>query len=77
MSRKNPENKPLRIVRTGRGMFIESEYARALLEIMKCQAMLVRGGKDSAMPHFIACVKALEKMHEFKFEVMEDGTEEV
>jgi len=68
MTRKNPDNKPLRIVRTGRGQFYDGDYAKMLVEMMKSQALLVRAGKDSAMPHFLAIIKELERMHEFKFE---------
>lgn len=53
-------------------------YASMLVEMMKVQAMLVKQGKDSAMPHLIAIVKELEELFGFKFEVLEgqDGQDQ-
>lgn len=76
--RKNPENKPLRIVdlyglpKQDRGQ----EYGRMLSQLAIAESNLVRAGKDSAMPHFIAIVKELERVYNFKFEQMEDALKE-
>ena len=70
---KNPDNKPLRIVRT-RDTFISPEsYVQMLSNLAIAESNLVKAGKDSALNHFIAIVKELEKECGFKFEIMEDG----
>ena len=70
MTRKNPDNKPLRIVRNGRRVLSRGhEYANVISNLVIAQAQLVRAGKDSAMPHFIACVKELERLYGFHFEI--------
>ena len=66
MTRKNPENRPLRIVDESESY--SDEYPRMLVQLAIAQSNLVRGGKDSAMPHFIAIVKELEKIFHFRFE---------
>ena len=73
MTRKNPENKPLKIVRqniTSADEFIV--YINTLSTILVAQSNLVIAGKDSAMPHFIAIVKELESVLGFRFEIMEE-----
>lgn len=78
-SRKNPDNKPLRIKRgdcnpvcgESRGDR-DDQYALVLSNLAIAQSNLVRAGKDSAMPHFIAIVKELERMYDFTFEIVED-----
>lgn len=73
---KNPELKPLRIVRpnfsinysVGRGI-----YAKALGDLAIAEAILVRAGKSSALPHFLAIVKEMESLCDFKFEVIDGG----
>ena len=82
-SRKNPENRPLRIKRGannllrgvppgGLGGLKDGVYAVVLSNLAIAQSNLVRAGKDSAMPHFIAIVKELEDIYDFTFEVLED-----
>ena len=72
MARKNPENKPLRISACGRKYMrpgrCSGEYARMLSSMLIAQSNLVKAGKDSAMPHFIAIVKELEEIFDFRFE---------
>jgi len=72
MSRKNPENRPLRIVRGDKNID-EAEYQRMLIQLAVAQSNLVKAKMDSAMPHFIAIVKEIEKYYDFTFEVS-DGT---
>lgn len=84
MSHKNPENKPLRIVPTRtpeelqeliddvNGINFINGCGLVLSNLAIAQSNLVRAGKDSAMPHFIAIVKELERIYGFKFEISED-----
>jgi hypothetical protein len=70
---KNPECKPLRIVHEDSGIVDHRhEYGRMLGQLAVAEATLVAAGKDSALPHFIAVVKELERVYEFRFEVMEE-----
>lgn len=74
MARKNPENKPLRIVRDSQQKV--AGYGEMLAQLAIAESNLARAGKDSAMPHFIAIVKELEKLYGFRFEQIpenEDG----
>lgn len=72
MSRKNPENKQLRIVTNRSSYSVNTDiYIAALSNLVVAEATLVRAGKDSAMPHFIAIVKELERLCGFRFETME------
>lgn len=83
--RKNPENKPLRIKRkewtrretpVGAGGTWTDEYWQnyglMLSNLAVAQSNLVKAGKDSAMPHFIAIVKELEDLYGFSFEILEE-----
>ena len=72
--RKNPDNQPLRIVQ-GNTAGSSSTYPIVLALLAIAESNLVRAGKDSAMPHFIALIKALEKFYSFKFEQIEDNNE--
>lgn len=74
MSRKNPNNRPLRIVR-GDKKIDEAEYQRMLIQLAVAQSNLVKAKKDSAMPHFIAIVKEIEKYYNFTFEQIDDTQE--
>ena len=72
---KNPELKPLRIVMSGttaREQGYDTEglrsYCLMLSNLAIAESNLVRAGKDSALPHFIAIVKELERLYGFKFE---------
>ena len=47
-------------------------YSEMLSALAIAESNLVRAGKDSALPHFIAIVKELEKVWGFRFEVMEE-----
>ena len=71
MSRKNPQNKPLRIVRNN-DRVATSEYMSMLIQLAVAQSNLVQAKMDSAMPHFIAIVKELEKHYDFTFERIDD-----
>ena len=71
--RKNPENKPLRITYLENDeyrLFNEREgaYVTVLSNLAIAESNLVRAGKDSALPHFIAIVKEIEKVLGIKFE---------
>lgn len=81
--RKNPENKPLKIVwdksksaLSGMGTKTVEAYIRSLDAMLVAQATLVKAGKSSALPHFLATVKELEHLHGFHFEILEDQSEE-
>jgi hypothetical protein len=65
---KNPDGRPLRIV-APEHLKNDTSYGIVLSNLAIAESNLVRAGKDSAMPHFIAIVKELEKMYEFKFEI--------
>lgn len=72
MTRKNPENKPLRIIRTASQGSYRPEYMNMLGQLAIAQSNLVLAKKDSAMPHFIAIVKELEKEFGFAFEQVQN-----
>lgn len=76
--RKNPDNKPLRIVAPNGAPRKDRswEYGRVLSQLAIAESNLVLAGKDSAMPHFIAIVKELERIYGFKFEQVEDALKE-
>lgn len=68
-------NKPLRIVRgiVDHDAFewnqrTPNEYGIVLSNLAIAEASLVKAGKDSAMPHFLAIVKELERIYGFTFE---------
>ena len=73
--RKNPENKPLK-VKWDFTHDIEPEHwehrAKLLASLAIAQSNLVKAGKDSAMPHFLACVKEIERIAGFHFEILEE-----
>jgi len=71
---KNPEKKPLRIVWDySRAEFsVQQSRVQALSHLAVAESNLVRAGKDSALPHFIAIVKELESVLGFKFEQIEE-----
>lgn len=81
---KNPDSKPLEIVFDDINFVpfqdrSEKDHIEraipAIIAIMECNARLVRAGKSSAMPHFIACVKFLEEFYGFRFELHEDKSD--
>jgi len=80
MGRKNPENKPLRITYSKSSTEVNNQndatFPLVLAQLAVAQSNLVKAGKDSAMPHFIAIVKELERCYGFKFEICEDIKEE-
>ncbi len=75
--RKNPDNKPLRLV-FNKGLPAghfggsphDHEFGLVLSNLALAESNLVRAGKDSAMPHFLALVKALEEHYDFHFEII-------
>lgn len=78
---KNPDSKPLRIVKVPPQLREQDELGRTdrtdnyglmLSNLAIAQSNLVKAGMKSAMPHFIAIVKELEFMYNFKFEIMND-----
>jgi len=73
---KNPKNKPLRIV-TSTNHFRSHyrEYGIVLSNLAIAESNLVKAGKDSAMPHFIALVKEIEKHFGFTFEQIEEDND--
>ena len=74
MTRKNPDNRPLRIVSvTGEPIETDASYPLVLAQLAVAQAYLVRSGKKSAMPYFIAITKEIERLYGFKFEVVSRG----
>jgi hypothetical protein len=69
---KNPDNKPLRIVHPQKTYISQEAYVLMLSNLAIAESNLVKAGKDSALNHFIAIMKELEKECGFKFEVMEE-----
>lgn len=70
------KNKPLRLVHTKN--FINNEQLPVVLSNLAiAEALLVRAGKDSAMPHFIALVKEIERYYGFEFEVIDDEPQKI
>lgn len=80
----NPENKPLRIATwsndrqpsllgTHAKIHLDT-YVLVLSNLAIAESNLVRAGKDSALPHFLAIVKELGRVCAFKFEISDDGT---
>lgn len=85
MTRKNPDNKPLRIKRrewtnsyTPKGAIGSDRdkywqnYGLVLSNLAVAQSNLVKAGKDSALPHFIAIVKELEELYGFSFDIHDE-----
>lgn len=72
MTRKNPDNKPLRIRQTSLTGTRPADYGFMLVHLAVAQSNLVKAGKDSAMPHFIAIVKELERHYGFTFEILDE-----
>lgn len=76
--RKNQDNRPLKVIHRfnsvgGRDSKVsDSIYAQVLSNLAIAESNLVRSGKGSAMPHFIAIVKELERICAFEFEIMEE-----
>lgn len=75
--RKNPDNKPLRIISkmspADRYATGHRNYPVVLAQLAIAQSNLVRAGKDSAMPHFIAIVKEIERYYGIRFEQYEES----
>lgn len=71
--RKNPDNKPLRIKRDGVFSAYDERYALILSNLAIAESNLVRAGKDSAMPHFIAIVKEIERVLKIEFKIIEES----
>lgn len=71
---KNPDNKPLRIVSVSGGAHLThgQDYAIVLSNLAIAQSNLVKAGKSSALPHFIAIVKEIEKLYGFEFKIIEE-----
>jgi len=72
---KNPDNKPLQIVYTrlpSQRNFSDAQYGLMLSNLAIAESNLVKAGKDSAMPHFVAIVKELESLCGFEFKIMEE-----
>jgi hypothetical protein len=73
---KNPESKPLRIKwKRHRPSAGDDQQALVLATLAVAESNLVRAGKDSALPHFIALVKAIEEIYDFTFEKLEEPNE--
>lgn len=72
---KNPEGRPLRIRWLGLQVG-DHTLIQALSNLAIAESNLVRAGKDSALPHFIAIVKELEKLMGFRFETLPESSEE-
>lgn len=75
---KNPKNKPLRIVRDKpyKSRDCDDTYLQVLAMLAVAESNLVKAGKDSAMPHFLAIVKEIEDCYNIKFEQMPDDATE-
>lgn len=70
---KNPEGKRLKIFDRfrQRSQVSDEIYAVVLSNLAIAESNLVKAGKDSAMPHFLAIVKDLERVCEFEFKIAE------
>ena len=70
------KQRPLKIVlvRDASGMWIgdPESYVGTLNALLIAESNLIAAGKDSAMPHFLAIVKELERIQSFKFEPLEE-----
>jgi len=66
---KNPENAPLLLVNHVLDRD-NKDFGIVLAILAVAESNLVRAGKDSALNHFIAIVKALEGLYGFHFEKM-------
>jgi len=77
LSKRPPQREyvPLRVV-TQKERRSPDDKARidAIIAIMHANSRLVGAGKDSAMPHYIACVKYLEEYYGFTFEKLNNDT---
>ncbi len=49
-------------------------YISSLNALLIAESNLVAAGKDSAMPHLLAIVKELERIHSFSFELLEEDS---
>jgi hypothetical protein len=71
---KNPDNNPLRIVYKDDATRLQRlkciDFSDMLTRLAIAEATLVKAGKQSALPHFIAIVKELEEIWGFRFEQM-------
>jgi hypothetical protein len=73
---KNPDSKPLRIKWTASTCPLgNDQVASVLATLAVAESNLVRAGKDSALPHFITLVKAIEEIYGFTFEKLEESNE--
>jgi hypothetical protein len=68
---KNKETKKLRLInrRSGYSTGNDSAYLAVLGRLAIAESNLVKAGKDSALPHFIAIVKEIERLCDFAFEL--------
>ena len=69
---KNPNTKMLKIVdafptKDPDNPLNSYNYAFVLSNLAIAESNLVKAGKDSAMPHFLAIVKEIERVFGFKF----------
>jgi len=73
---KNPDNKPIKLVwkenTHWRRLTSPCDKVDLLLGLAHLEVKLVRAGKNSAMPHFIAIIKELETICGFKFEQLDE-----
>lgn len=74
---KNPDNKPLTLKPystywTVTAPLSKDAAAIVLSNLAIAESNLVRAGKDSALPHFIAIVKELEGRLGLRFEFLEE-----
>lgn len=52
------------------------DYGLVLSNLAIAEATLVKAGKQSALPHFIAIVKELEELYNFRFEALDPEDQE-
>ena len=65
------ENKRLKIVGDP-GREIYNGYVPMLSNLAIAESNLIRAGKQSALPHFIAIVKELERIFGFEFQLLDE-----
>ena len=73
---KNPDSRPLRIKWKQAPAKGDDALALTLATLAVAESNLAKAGYKSALPHFIALVKAIEEIHGFTFEIVEENNDQ-